>query len=50
MLHYIIDVNFDEEFKSELIIRLACEGKLENAENCGKIIKFLVEKNDVKNT
>ena len=41
----IIDVKFDEESKSELRIGLPCKGKLENAENCGKIIKLLVEKN-----
>ena len=40
----IIDVKFDEESKSELRIGLPCKGKLENAENCGKIVKLLVEK------
>ena len=44
----IIDVKFDEESKSELGIRLLCKKKPENAENCRKIIKLLVEKNDVK--
>ena len=44
----IIDVKFDEESKSELWIGLTCKGKRENAENCGKIIKLLVEKNDVE--
>ena len=44
----IIDVKFDEESKSEVRIGLPCKGKLENAENCRKIIKLLVEKNEVK--
>ena len=44
----INDVKFDEESKFELIIGLQCKGKLENAEYCGKIIKLLVEKNDVE--
>ena len=44
----IIDVKFDEESKSKLRIGLPCKGKPENAENCGKIIKLLVEKNDVE--
>ena len=44
----LIDVKFDEESKSVLRIGLPCKGKLENAENCGKIIKLLVEKNDVE--
>ena len=43
-----IDVKFDEESQSELRIELPCKGKPENAENCRKIIKLLVEKNDVK--
>ena len=42
----IIDVKFDEESKSEFRIRLPCRGELENAENCQKIVKLLVEKND----
>ena len=40
----IIDVKYDEESKSELKIGLPCKGKPGNAENCGKIIKLLVEK------
>ena len=40
----IIDVKFDEESKSEVRIGLPCKGKPENAENCWKIIKLLVEK------
>ena len=44
----IIDVKFDEEFKSELRIELPCKWNPENAENCRKIIKLLVEKNDVE--
>ena len=44
----IIEVKFDEESQSELRIGLPCKGKPENAENCGKIIKLLVEKNDVE--
>ena len=48
----IIDVKFDGEFKSEVRIGLPakkrCKEKLENAENCRKIIKLLLEKNDVK--
>ena len=43
----IIDVKFDEESKSELRIGLLSKRKPENAENCRKIIKLLVEKNDV---
>ena len=43
-----IDVKFDEETESELRIGLPCKGKTENAENCRKIIKLLLEKNDVK--
>ena len=48
MLTTIIDVNFDEESKSELRIRFTCKGKPENAENCRKIIKLLVEINNVE--
>ena len=44
----IIDVKFDEESKSEVRIGLPCKEKPENAENCRKIIKLLVEKNEVK--
>ena len=44
----IIDVKFYEESKSELRIGLPCKEKPENAENCRKIIKLLLEKNDVK--
>ena len=44
----IIDVKFDEESKSKLRFGLPCKGKSENSENCGKIIKLLVEKNDVE--
>ena len=44
----IIDVKSDEESKSELRIGLPCKGKPENAENCRKIIKLLVEKNNVE--
>ena len=44
----IIDVKFDEESKSEVRIGLPCKEKSENAENCGKIIESLVEKNDMK--
>ena len=40
----IIDVKFDEEIKSELRIGLPFKRKPENAENCRKIIKLLVEK------
>ena len=40
----IIDVKFDEESKSELRIGLPCKEKTENAEDCRKIIKLLVEK------
>ena len=29
----MIDVKFDDEFKSDLRIGLPCKGKLENAEN-----------------
>ena len=43
----IIDVKFDEEFKSELRIRSSCTEKPKNAENCRKTIKLLVEKNGV---
>ena len=42
----IIDVKFNEEFKSELRIGVPCKGNPENAENFWKIIKLLVEKND----
>ena len=45
----IIDVKFDEESKSEVRIGLPCKEKPENAENYRKIIKLLVEKNDVRN-
>ena len=41
----IIDVKFDEKSKPELRIGLPCKGKPENAKNCGKIRKLLVEKN-----
>ena len=44
----IIDVKFAEESKSELRIGLPCKGKPENAENCRKIVKLLVEKSDVE--
>ena len=44
----IIDVKFDGEFKSKLGIGLPCKETPENAENCRKIIKLLLEKNDVK--
>ena len=44
----IIDVKFYEESKSELRIGLPPKGKPENAENYRKIIKLLVEKNEVK--
>ena len=40
----IIDVKFDEKSKSEVRIGLPSEEKSENAEDCGKIIKLLVEK------
>ena len=43
-----IDVKFDEESKSEVRIGLPCKEKPEYAENCRKIIKLLLEKNDVK--
>ena len=45
----IIDVKFDKESKSELRIGLSCKGKPENAENCRKSIKLLVEINKVDN-
>ena len=45
-----IDVKFDEKSKSEVRIGLSCKEKPENAENSRKIIKLLVEKNEVKNT
>ena len=45
----IIDVKFDEESKSELRIGVPRKEKLGNAEHCWKIIKLLVEKNDVDN-
>ena len=44
---FIIDVKFDEESKSELRIGYPCKEKPENAENFRKIMKLLVEKNDV---
>ena len=44
----MIDVEFDEESKSELRIGLLCKGNPENAENCQKIIKLLVKNNGVK--
>ena len=44
----IIDVKFDEETESELRTGLPCKEKPENAENCRKIIKLLVEKTDVE--
>ena len=44
----IIDVKFDEESKSEVRIGLPYKGKPENAESCRKIIKLLVEINDVE--
>ena len=44
----IIDVKFDEESESELRIGLPCKEKPENAENCEKIIKLLVEITDVE--
>ena len=44
----IIDVKFDEESKSELRIELRWKRKPEKPKNCRKIIKLLVEKNDVK--
>ena len=44
----VIDGKFGKESKSELRIGLPCKEKPENAENCRKIIKLLVEKNDVK--
>ena len=44
----IIDVKFDAESKSELRIGLRCKEKPEIAENFRKILKLLVEKNDVK--
>ena len=44
----IINVKFDEESKSVLRIGLLCKGKPANAENCRKIIKLLLDKNDVK--
>ena len=43
----IIDVKFDKESKSKLRIGLR-KRKPENAENRRKIIKLLVEKNDVE--
>ena len=43
----IIYVKFDEESKSELRIGLPWKKEPENAENCWKIIKLLVEKNYV---
>ena len=48
MRNTIIDVKFDEESKSKLRIGLTCKEKPENAESCGKIIKLLVEVNDVE--
>ena len=44
----ITDVTFYEESKSEIGIGLTCKRKPENAENCRKIKKLLVEKNDVE--
>ena len=44
----LIDVKFDEKSKSELRIRVPRKGKPKNAENYWKIMKFLVEKNDVE--
>ena len=44
----IIDVKIDEKSKPERKIGLPCNVKPENAENCRKIIKLLVEKSDVK--
>ena len=48
----IVDVKFgrefDEESKSELRIVLPRKRKVGNAENCQKVIKLLVEKNDVE--
>ena len=44
----IIDVKFDDESKSELRVGLSCKAKPKNSENCWKIIKLLVEKNDVE--
>ena len=44
----IIYVKFDEESKSKLRIRVPRKGKPENAENCMKVIKWLVKINDVK--
>ena len=44
----IIDVKLDEKSKSELRIGLPCKRKPENSENCEKIIKLRVEKNDVE--
>ena len=44
----IIDVKFDGESKSEVRIGLPGKENPKNAENCRKIIKLLLEKNDVK--
>ena len=44
----IIDVKLDEESKSELRFGVPCKGKSENAKNCRKLMKLLVEKNDVE--
>ena len=44
----IIDVKFDEESKSDVRMGLPCKEKPENAENCRKIIKLLVKKNDLE--
>ena len=44
----IIDVKFNEESKFELRIELPCKERPENAENFRKIIKLLVEKEDVE--
>ena len=41
----VIDVKFDEDSKSELRNRLPWKAKPENAENCRKSIKLLVEQN-----
>ena len=43
-----IDVKFDEESKPEVRIGLPNKEKPENAENCLKIIKLLVEITDVE--
>ena len=43
-----IDVKFDEESKSELRIGVSPKRKPQNAENCRKIIKLLVEINNME--